>query len=239
MCIRNMDKTKKSECDVEEINHNEDVLTDTCSLKKGKAADSRDSHDSQDPDNPKKVKNCEKLSLNLKIVKSQESQRNCYYKDLEKKEIFVSERNEKFPQIYKTSHRSNFSKKEKIDTNSQEVLLQRVNTFAHENEEVQEKFSGVLSPKFQENELEHYSKKNTTLLSDQRTTAENLNFINFPPSSLQTDPESLRQQFFKSEMEKIEKMSRTTSIKVNSKESHRGLLFTNENLSEEAVRKNF
>ena len=40
--------------------------------------------------------------------------------------------------------------KEKIDTNSQEVLLQRVNTFAHENEDMQEKFSGVLSPKFQE-----------------------------------------------------------------------------------------
>ena len=76
---------------------------------------------------------------------------------------------------------------------------------------MQEKFSGVLSPKFQENELEHYSKKNTTLLSDQRTTAENLNFINFPPSSLQTDPESLRQQFFKSEMEKIEKKPKQVS----------------------------
>jgi hypothetical protein len=224
-----MDKNKKNECHVNEINHHEDVLTDTCSIKKGAAADSRDSHDSQDPENLKKVKNCGKISLNM--IKSQESQRSSHV-DIEKNEINISD---KVSQVCQTSHRSNISQKDKIDIHNQEFVLQKVDTFKNEIDEAEEKFSDVLSPKFQENDL--YSKKNT--ISDQRTTAENLNFINFPPVTLQTESESTRQQFFKSEMERLEKITRTTSVKVNSKESHRGLLFTSENLAEEIVCKIF
>jgi hypothetical protein len=118
-------------------------------------------------------------------------------------------------------------KTEKLDkTNSMqhEFILQRVNTFGQDRDEAEEKLADVLSPKF--NECDKYFS-----ISENRTS-ENTNLANFQPSTMRSESESSRHRFFKFEMEKIEKM---TSLNCHSRESQRGLLFTNQSVHEDVV----